>query len=272
LNIGTIIAFIMSLLLQVGVPLAVTLYYRRRTDASWQLFIYGGIIFALFQIFSWLPLSVYLDVAFSERITSATGSFVWLLMLALVTSLVEEAGRWIGFHYLFPRGSFRLTWRNGVMYGLGHGSVETLFLIAGLTFINLLAYIMLSRLDIDLVLQSLGAEATPALQEILYSILNTSWIQPLVVAFERMLMLIHQVAWSLLVMQSLSSRQKRWFGFAVLYHTSVAVIVPGLARLSGFTLAEIANTLLAVLSLWIILKLRSVSAEDNHLFPLTRRA
>lgn len=259
MNVGTVIAFVISLLLQVSFPLAVTLYYRRRTRAPWSLFIYGGIIFAAFQLFTWLPLSIYVDVVLGERITSAMGAFVWLLALAFATALVEETGRWIGYRYLFPRGHYRLNWRNGVMYGLGHGSVETLFLIAGLTFINLLAYLLLSRMDMDMILQSLGAEATPALQSVLGAILSTSWEQPLVVALERMLMLAHQVAWSLLVMQSLYSRQKRWFGFAVLYHTSVAVIVPGLARLSGFALAEGANVLLAVLSVWIILKLRGVS-------------
>jgi hypothetical protein len=64
-------------------------------------------------------------------------------------------------------------------------------------------------------------------------------------------------------MQSRISRQKRWFGFAVLYHASVAVIVPGLARLLGILVAEGANITLGALSLWIIVRLRAASGEGE---------
>ncbi len=262
MSISTVIAFILSLILQVGFPLALSLYYRRRTRAPWQVFLYGGIVYAIFQLFTWLPVSVYLDVAVGEVVQSEMGAFVWLLALAFCTGLIEEAGRWWGYRYLFARRNYRLIWRNGVMYGLGHGSVETLFLISGLTFVNLLAYVVLSQLDLAAMTQSLGSEASPALLNALQSIVDTAWWQPPIVAFERILALIHQVAWSLLVMQSLVSRQKRWFGFAVLYHTSVAVIVPGLVTLAGYTVAEGVNLLLAAFSVWLIVRLRGVSAEN----------
>jgi hypothetical protein len=70
------------------------------------------------------------------------------------------------------------------------------------------------------------------------------------------------VAWALLVMQSLISRQKRWFAFALAYHVSIAVTVPGLARLGGFALAEAANAAFCLLSLWIAFSLRPVGEAD----------
>jgi uncharacterized membrane protein YhfC len=258
LRASTVVSFLISLVLQVGYPLALALYFRRRTRVPWAIFAYGAIIFALFQLFTWLPLSVYLGTVLDPRLDSEVKAFVWLLALALVTSLIEEAGRWVGFHYLFARGGHKLTWRNGVMYGLGHGSLETILLIAGLTFVYFVAYLVLSRLDLNQLVQSLGNEASPTLRETLQAIVNTSWTQPLLVALERILALPHQVAWSLLVMESLVCRQKRWFGFAVLYHSSVAVIVPGLARLLDLPVAEGVNILLALFSLWLIYKLRVV--------------
>jgi uncharacterized membrane protein YhfC len=248
-------------MIQVGFPLAVVLLYRRRTHARWQLFGYGALVFAAFQLFTWLPLSVYLDTIVGVRWPVGFPAFVWLMASALLTSLVEESGRWCGYRFLFPRGPFRLTWQNGIMYGLGHGSLETILLIAGLTFINFLAYLVLTHLDLSLLIRSMGAEASPALITQLKAIIDTSWEQPLIVALERILALAHQVSWSLLVMESQVLRQRRWFGFAVLYHASVAVIVPGLARLVGFPIAEGANIVLACLSLWIIIKLRSISPE-----------
>lgn len=261
LRTGTVLAFIISLLVQVGYPLAVTLYYRRRTRAPWQLFLYGATVFALFQLFTWLPLSVYLDAAVETAPRSEFWAFAWLLALALTTSLIEELGRWWGYRYLFSRGSFALTWRNGVMYGLGHSSLETMLLIAGLTFVNFLAFLVLGQLDLGALVQSMGPESSPVFIDALQAIVDTSWDQPLIVAMERILALPHQVAWALLVMESLVTRQKRWFGFAVLYHSSVAVIVPGLARLSGFLVAEGLNVMLALLSLWLIFRLRLLSEE-----------
>jgi uncharacterized membrane protein YhfC len=257
-KVTTLIAFILSLIVQVGLTLAVTLVFRRRTRAPWQPFVYGAMIFAGFQLFTWLPLSVYIDVAVGGSL-SDTWAFLWLWALALATSLAEEFGRWVGFRYLFRRSNLPLTWRNGVMYGLGHGGLETLLLIAGLTFINMLAYIVLTGLDLTQASES--ATVSPAFVQELEAIAQTTWLQPLIVAFERVLALPHQVAWSLLVMQSLASRQKRWFGFAVLHHTAVALVVPGLVRLSGYGLAEAVNLGFAALSVWIILKLRSVAIE-----------
>lgn len=259
LKASTIAAFVLSLLVQVGFPLAVTLYYRSRTRARWQIYGYGAVMFAVFQLFTWLPLSVYLDTTLGAAFTSELWAFIWLMTMALTTSLVEESGRWLGYRYLFPRGLYRLTWTNGVMYGLGHGSLETLLFFAGLTFVYFVAYLILGNLNLSAVAQPLGVGPSSSFIAALSDIANTSWEQPIVVAVERILALPHQIAWSLLVMESVILRQKRWFGFAILFHTSVAVIVPGLVRLAGFLVAEVINALFATLSLWIILKLRTVS-------------
>jgi len=152
LRLTTVIAFVASLLIQVGYPLAVTLVVRRRTRASWNLFAYGAAVYAVFQLFTWLPISVYLDTVVGARLASEELAFLWLVAMALTTSLLEEGGRWVGYRYLFPRRSFQLSWRNGVMYGLGHGSLETVILIAGLTFIYFLAYLLLSRLNLETLL------------------------------------------------------------------------------------------------------------------------
>ena len=261
MSTATIVAFLLSLVFQVGYPLFVTLLYRRRTGARWQAFAYGGLVFAVFQLFTWLPLSAYLDVVLGNRLSSPFWAFVWLLAMALMTALFEEGGRWLGFRYLFPRAKLRLGWRQGVMYGLGHGFLETVLFIAGLTFVYLLAYVALTKLGLAEAMPSLSENAPSSVRQAISDIVDTAWTQPMIVAVERMLALPHQVAWTLLVMQSHISRQKRWFGFAVLYHLSIAVIVPGLARLFGFFTAEGVNVLFALLSLWIVVKLRDTNRE-----------
>lgn len=258
MNAATIAAFIVSLIIQVGYPLAAMILFRRRMRVPWLVFGYGALIFGLFQLLTWLPLNFYLDVVVGDRLTTETAAFIWLLAMAFGTSLMEEGGRWLGYRFLFARKRYPLTWRNGVAYGLGHNALESMLFISGLTVIYLVAYIALSRVDLTQTAQTFGPNA-PDLQRTLLNIAHTTWDQPLLVALERVLALPHQVAWSLLVMASLAFRQKRWFGFSVLYHASIAVIVPGLARLAGFGWAELANAVFSGLSLWIIVRLYGVS-------------
>lgn len=247
--------------MQIGYPLAAILYFRRRTRTPWPLYVYGALIFAVFQLFTWLPLSAFLDVVWGEKLQSAWGAFVWLMATALLTALVEESGRWLGFRYLFPRGNHRLTWHNGVAYALGHNALETMWLFAGLTLIGFMTYLIIGRMDPLALVQQVSPEAGTAEAAALHELATVSWAQPLTVAFERILALPHQVAWALLVMESLASGQKRWFGFAVLYHTSIAILVPGLARLAGFAVAETVNLVLAGASIWIIARLYELSEQ-----------
>ena len=139
----TIIAFIISLIVQVGFPLGITIYFRRHVRASWRVFFAGALVFALFQLMTWLPLSAYLDIVVGATHEGETSAFLWLLTMAALTSLIEEGGRFWGYKVLFPRIEAELNWENGVMYGLGHASVETMILIAGLTFVYLLGYLLI---------------------------------------------------------------------------------------------------------------------------------
>lgn len=260
---ATIIAFVISLLIQVGFPLAAALYFRRHFKAPWKVYGYGLLIFAVFQLFTWLPISVYLDATLGSRFNTGWGAFLWLLAVAFFTALIEESGRWLGYRYLFPRHKYMLSWENGIMYGLGHAGMETILLIAGLTFIYFIAYLVLGQLNQGQFLDSLGYVPSNEFNSALAEIANTRWTQPAVVAFERVLMLGHQLAWSVMVLASLLVRRKRWFLFAVIYHWSVAVIVPGLAGLFGFWVAEIANLALCAFSVVVIIKLRALLAEDH---------
>jgi uncharacterized membrane protein YhfC len=253
-----------SLLLQVAYPLAAMLLFRRRTRAPWRIFFYGAFVFAVFQLFTWLPLSFYLDVVVGAKLTTPGAAFAWMLALSLATCLVEEIGRWVAYRYLFVRHRFALTWRNGVALGLGHGALESMLFIAGLTLILFLAYLALARADLPALLAALGTEASSELKDSLVAIVGTTWEQPLFVALERVLALPHQVAWSLLVMQSLVHRQKRWFVLAVTYHVAVALTVPGLARLVNLGVAEAVNVALAALSLWIACRLYLLSDRERR--------
>ena len=263
MSAATIIAFIISLIIQVSFPLAVTLYFRRRYHTPWKLYGYGMLIFAVFQIVSWLPINVYLDATFGSRLTTETGAFLWMLATAFLTSLTEEGGRWLGYRFLFPPHKYTLSWENGMMYGLGHASMETMLLIAGLTFVYFIAYLVLGQVNQGAFFKTLPPVQAEEVSSALRDIMNTNWTQPVIVAVERILIFSHQLAWALMVLASFIAKRKRWFLFAVIYHWMIAVIVPGLANLYGFWVAEGINAALCVLSIFIIIKLRTLLTEAH---------
>ena len=180
MNVVTVLAFVVSLGVQVALPLGAALLVRRRLGVRWLAFVYGAAVYAVFQLFTWLPLSVYIDIVVGRAITSESWAFAWLLISILATSLVEEVGRYLGYRWLFRRGGLGYSWRNGVMYGLGHGAIETMLLIAGMTFVYMLAYLALAHVDPSALL--VEQSAAPALVAELEAIRSTTWSQPLVVA------------------------------------------------------------------------------------------
>jgi len=258
----TILAYIAAILVQVSFPLALTLYFRNHSRARWKVFGYGLIVFAVSQIFTWLPINFFLDGVVGNQITSHIGAFFWLVVMALATSLWTEGARWLGYKYLFPRNKLGLTWENGVMYGLGYASMESMLLFAGITLIYFIVYLVHGLISQGMLIQSLDPSQVALFNENMVEIMNTSWARPAVVALERVLMVGHQLAWSLLVMMSHIAHRKRWFVFAVIYHLVIAVAVPGLARLYGFVVAETVNFLFAVVSVFLVIRLRSLLEEE----------
>lgn len=258
----TIVAFLVSSAVQVLAPVGLAIWLRRRIGGSWRAFGLGAAVFAVFQLLTWQPFSTHLDHAVGSHLQEPTSRFIWLVAMAGAGALLEEGGRWIGYRWLFPRLGLRLSPPDALMAGLGHAAIETSLLIAGLTFMHLALYMLLRSVDITLFLGSLGAEPQDELVNTLRSLAATRWHQPLWIALDRTLSLPHQLAWALLVAQSLLSRQKRWFGYAVCYHLGIAVIVPGTATLVGLPTAEMLNAVLAACSAVIALRLVSIYGID----------
>jgi len=258
----TILAFLVSLSFQILAPVGLAIGLRRRIGGSWNAFVLGAAVFAAFNLLTWQPLSTYLDQAVGSQLQDPTRSFIWLVAMAGVGALLEEGGRWLGYRWLFPRFRLRLDPPQALMAGLGHAALETSLLIAGLTFAHLTLYLLLRSVNISSFLNSLGVAPQDELISTLANLAKTRWDQPLWVALDRGFSLLHQLAWALLVAQSLLSQQKRWFVYALFYHLGVAVIVPGVVTLAGLPVAETINAILAACSALIALWLVSLNGVD----------
>src|SRR5690242_19822700 len=111
-------------------PIALAIIAHRRLKVSWRYFGYGALIFFLFQIITRVPLVIWLQARLAPQLqASVTLRIAWLVGLALTAGLVEEIGRYVGYRWLMRREE--KTWSKAVMYGIGHGGLESMLLVGG---------------------------------------------------------------------------------------------------------------------------------------------
>jgi uncharacterized membrane protein YhfC len=119
------------------------------------------------------------------------------------------------------------TWNKAVMYGLGHGGLESILLVGGLAILGLISVVALSSINLD----SLPAAQRTAAAQQLHAISTQPGWFPLLGAWERLWTIPVQVALSVMVLQVFRRGNIGWLWLAVLAHAvvdGVAVAVPQL--------------------------------------------
>ncbi len=276
-----IAAYVFAILFDVAFPIGLALCARRKLGASWRYFWYGALIFFLFQLATRVPAIQLLQPMLAGPLSrSPELMWVWLFTLALTAGLFEEGGRYLGYRYLIfrrspglrtedsghsvlnpqssvlsPQSSSAEAWKKGVMYGLGHGGLESMLLVGGtalLSFVNALA---VTRLDPATVAALPQDQATAVRQaQALFS--SLAWWMPLLGAFERLCTVGIQVAFSLLVLQCFLRGSPRWLYLAIGAHFLVDFVTMVAAPRLGPVATEGVIALFALGALYLIFRLR----------------
>ncbi len=255
-NSGWIACDTVAVAFMILYPLVLAFIARRRLRVSWRYFGYGALIFFLFQLISRVPLVTILGTVLAPQLKSSpVFLYAWLIMLPLTAALFEEFGRYIGYRWLMRKEE--KTWDKAVMYGLGHGGLESIVLVGGLGLITLVNILVLSQINLNTLPASQHAQVVQQLATI-----NAQPVwYPLLGAWERLWAVPFHVAMSVVVLQVFRRGQMRWLWLAVLLHTLldlIAVMLPQLLG-SGFNttlLIEGIVALFGILSIWIIWRLR----------------
>ena len=249
---------------EVVMPLLVAAFVWRRLHTSWRYFGYGALIFFLFQIATRVPITQLLQIAAAPQLAaSPTTVWAWLAFLALTAGLFEELGRYIGYRTLLRRDP--KTWDRAIMYGLGHGGLESMLLIGGGTILTIYSLSSLAANGLESLPPEQRAAATQGLEAVSA---QPTWVW-LLGAWERVCALAIQTSLSVLVLQVFVRGGLGWLGLAILAHTlvdGVAVGVPqafgvGEGRAGGAVVTEALLTLLAAGAVWVIWRLRQPPAQ-----------
>lgn len=184
-------------------------------------------------------------------VDNPSGLIMLVVELALIISLFEEGARWL----IIDRFAKNVrTWREGVMFGIGHGDIEALLFVVGSVVsalvLSLAGPIVLAQLE------QLPPEQAAAVQTRLDALNTLRWWEPFLGAWERVAALVFHVGASLLVLLVLLRRDRWLLLAAMILYIGFNAIAVVMLQLAGSHLTELVITLAALLPLWLIFRLR----------------
>ncbi len=183
----------------VAVPVGAALVLALKRKGCLKPLLLGILCFAFFQVFTRIPLlQAVLPKMPWYNLFGATQPVAYALFLGGTAALFEEGGRWIVMR-LWMKNKSRLF--DGVAFGVGHGGLEAVLLVG----INSIALIILND----------------------YS--KTTPLEICAAGFERLCVMVIQIAWSVMVLRSVVSKKPLWLLLAFALHAAVdtaAVLMP----------------------------------------------
>jgi uncharacterized membrane protein YhfC len=255
-----------SIVVMVVAPFAAAAVARRRLGVGWRVFWLGALVFVVSQMLLRIPLVSVLQAVLAPRLAGSAGLAIAIgTVLALTAALFETIGRYLGYRFLL-RGDPK-TWEVGVMFGLGHGGIESAVLVAGLALVQLVTLLTMTEASLA-ALPAAQAEALRALAAAVSA--GPAWLG-LVGGWERIVAITFHVAMSVIVLQVFARGEARWLWYALGAHFLLdflaPVLIPSLlpAGVTRILIQQAVLLIFGALSLWVILALRPHPSSASRL-------
>lgn len=222
-------------------------YVRSRTGASWKVWGWGALTFFVSQIVLRIPLLGVLTFLLAQMNLDWTQEqFFWfnLVILTLTAALFEEGGRWLMMRW---RNRDIVQWRDGVMFGAGHGGIEAMLLV-GLGAVNGIVALSMG----DAVFASLPPEQLVVAQAQMAQLQSLTWDAIALSIWERVMAVLFHTAASLLVLKAVREGWALWWWVAFTLHVLLNAVALIVLQYSGLLQSEIALTLFSVISVGVV--------------------
>lgn len=240
-NTSVITAVCVTLFLTLLLPLILYVAYgvHSKGKGVWTAWLLGAAGFFVLQLIIRIPLLNILSANQDFQAFAAGHYILYCLGLAFTAGLFEVAGRYLVAKVMAKQ----LTFQRGFAAGMGHGGIESIFVV-GMAYLNNLLYIlMINGGTFDQLVQQtqqLGMDTTP-----LYMtkdvLINAQPAIFYLAGYERILTMIFHVAMSLLVCYFVwNKKDLQGILICLLLHTMVDFIAP---VINGMTTEYLGNLL-----------------------------
>lgn len=234
LSPGITLALGTSAAVAILLPVALTIFWRRRSAAPWRALWAGVLVFFVSQVVLRIPWQAPLAVYLSKK-TGGSGA-LWtgfLLFSCLTAGLFEETGRFMAYRTLLKN---ERNPRAAVFYGIGHGGLESILLV-GLSLVGVL---------IAAHLAAAGAiPPGPGLDALRKQLVDLTPVAALAAGFERVSAIGLHIALSLVVLQVFTRSGLRWLWISIALHAATNAMAVFLLKPLGIWPTEIVVFLLA---------------------------
>ena len=244
-------AYIVSFTGMILLPILLWIYFTRKFALSWRLVLAGALTFVVAQV-----LHVPLVAALGSFLQNSS-VVVNAIVLGLLAGAFEETARYILFRYILKNTK---SWKEGILVGLGHGGIESLLLgsLAAVTFATMIGY---RNIDLSTV-PSIPVEQLELARQQVDAYWSTAWYVALLGFVERIFAICLHLSFSVIVLYSVVYRKPLWFWMALLWHAFVDAVVVYVAQELGVLGVEGIVAVFALISMWLVFRLRR-SFSDN---------
>ncbi|MFA5014229.1 MAG: YhfC family glutamic-type intramembrane protease [Actinomycetota bacterium] len=240
-NILINISYIISILIEIGVPVILAFYMWKKYKVSWALFFLGMLLFLV--SLCRIPLNNIFSLYIGRNFTGVLAVILAGLFVSFTAGIFEEGVRALAFGLIIKSRSYE----KAVIYGIGHGGGGESMIFVGIS-------VMISFIVYRLFPGSLPAG-------LLHEVAGIAWYMPLVGALERILAIAIQISLSVLVMYAFLKKKYYFILISILYHMMIDFVSIYINYKFGIFLSEIMLFIFAGISIAIIYILRPRKRE-----------
>ncbi len=253
-----IVARVVNFSLMIAMPFGLAIYLVRKFKTTWSLFGIGVITFILSQVVH-IPFNTWvLTPAVNNWALDIQQGFdlaVYSLIYGLSAGVFEEITRYFGYKLWIRQNR---TWKSALMYGAGHGGIESI-LLGGIALYAFIQAIALSNVDLSTVV---AVDQIELVKAQLAAYWAAPWHLAILGAVERLATIIFHLSATVLVLQSFSRRNILWLVLTVLWHALVDATAVFASQTWNPYVTEAIILGMGILSLGVVLVLRSTDEEN----------
>ena len=117
-------ALFISGLLEIFIPIFLGIWVGSKLGAKWSVFFIGATLWVTALVVR-LPINNYAAVWVYDNFNGPAYIYLSLAIPSLTAGVFEEGARWVAFRFAIKDHKLE----NGIMYGTGHGGIESILLV-----------------------------------------------------------------------------------------------------------------------------------------------
>jgi len=212
-SIVAIIGMVVSLIIALGLPIVLLIYWRKTQKANILSAGIGAVAFIIFALI--LEQIVHAVVLNLSGDLIRENIVIYGLYGGACAAVFEEFGRLVAMKFFMKN---TLDKQNAIMYGIGHGGIEAIIIIGLSEVSNIATSLVINTVGVNTIISAVPVEQ----QSLVYEQVSALWETPSYAFYmggvERISSIFLHIALSYLVYRCVKYGEKKFMALALLLH------------------------------------------------------